>query len=74
MGKWIRPRPTPEEIDEWDFGGKHYELAWVPRVLRLPLSALIILVAIPLAAIAAIYAEIGYALHRLVSHFASPSW
>ena len=73
MGRWIREKPTPEESESWDEGGKHYDLTKLPMILRAPISVLIILVAIPLAALAAIYAEIGYALHRLTRRFANHS-
>jgi hypothetical protein len=64
---WIRPRPTQEEIDSWDERGKHYDLSKLPMIVRLPVSALLILIAIPLALLAQIYCEIGYALHRVIS-------
>ncbi len=73
MGRWIRPRPTPDEIDEWDrdaaAGGRFYDLSGLPT----PVRVLVVLVAIPFAAMAAIFAEIGYALNRVISRFANPS-
>jgi hypothetical protein len=73
MGRWIRPRPAPEEVDEWDreaeAQGRFYDLTELPA----PVKVLVILVVIPFAALAAIFAEIGYALHRMISHFANPS-
>lgn len=71
MGRWIRPRPTPDEVDEWDREATHfYDLTDLPR----PIKALLTLIAIPFAAAAAIFAEIGYALHRVISRFAKPSY
>jgi hypothetical protein len=71
MRRWIRPRPTSEEVDEWDRDaaatGRFYDLSGLPT----PVRVVVVLVVTPFAAMAAMFAEIGYALHRVISRFAS---